>query len=525
MKSLSLLLIIPLLFSCAEKEKKQEPKQVIKLAFSAPVQSLDPRNSLGPSTHLLDMLYEGLMRLGPKGEIIPGVAESFTISEDQKTYTFKLRNSYWSNGDPVTAYDFEYAWKKSVSPLQARESAFLFYAIKNVKACLEKKVGVDDVGIVALDEKTLKVELEHPAPYFLALCVRSTYAPIRKGIELKNFKWGNGMNENFVTNGPFLVKRWKEGEIYVEKNPSYWDSRSMKIDGIQIVIVPDGNTQFLLYEKGELDWVGQPTGSIPPDIRAHAYKKGELQVMDAVGLHMFFLNSEKPPFNNKNFRKALAYAIDRQSLVDHIFQLGEKPAMGILNADIAVTDKPYFENGNIELAKKHLDRALLEMGMALEDLPTLTLSQRDGSFNLTVNQAIQQQLHANLGLHVEIDQLDFPVHMNQMIKGDYEIADITWSSVIKDPSYTLNVFRYRNSDMNVSFWEHLTYQDLLKEADEEIDLEKRREHLHLAEMLLMEEMPVIPLCFSKIYFACNKHLKGVYISSLKEIDFRYAYFE
>ncbi|MDJ0651505.1 MAG: ABC transporter substrate-binding protein [Simkaniaceae bacterium] len=219
------------------------------------------------------------MRLGPKGEVVPGVAESFTISENQKTYTFKLRDSYWSNGDPVTAYDFEYAWKKSVDPLHAKMSAFLFYRIKNARARLEKKVGVDDVGITALDEKTLRVELEYPTPYFLSLCTVAAYAPIHKEIDLRDSQWANNLNENFVTNGPFSLKKWQKSvEIYVEKNPSYWDSRSLKIDGIQIAVVSDDNTQYLMYEKGELDWIGKPFSSIPPDIRAHTYRKGELQL-------------------------------------------------------------------------------------------------------------------------------------------------------------------------------------------------------------------------------------------------------
>ncbi|MDJ0651506.1 MAG: ABC transporter substrate-binding protein [Simkaniaceae bacterium] len=240
---------------------------------------------------------------------------------------------------------------------------------------------------------------------------------------------------------------------------------------------------------------------------------------------MLYLNTEKPPFNNKNFRKALSYSIDRQSLVDHIFQLGEKPAMALFSGDLAVTDKPYFKDGNIKLAKKHLDRALIEMGMTLQDLPTLTLSQRESLFSSTVNQAIQQQLHTNLGVHVEIDQTDAAVLISRMCKGDYEFGAMTWCSMIKDPIYTLDAFRYRDSTMNICFWEHPTYQDFPEKVDNEIDLEKRREYMHHAEALLMEEMPVIPLCFDKAHFLCNKRLKGAYISFIGQFELRYAYFE
>nr|MDJ0652448.1 peptide ABC transporter substrate-binding protein [Simkaniaceae bacterium] len=428
--------------------------------------------------------------------------------------------------DPVTAYDFEYAWKKFVNPLYSQHSAYLFYKIKNAQACFEKKVGVDSVGIVALDGKTLKVELEHPTPYFLSLCALSSYAPIHKEIDLRNSQWANDANENFVNNGPFLLKKWQKGvEVYVEKNPNYWDSRCVKIDGIQIGIVSDENTQVLMYEKGELDWIGQPIGPISIDTSVNLDKKGELQSANIFTLNWLLLNTEKFPFNNKNFRKAVSYAINRQSLVDHIFQLDEKPAMGILNGDLSVTDTPYFEDGNVELAKKHLDQALLEMGTTLEDLPTLTLSQRDTTFSSTVNQAIQQQLYATLGLRVKFDQADWLIHLDRVVKGDYEFAEMKWFSVIRDPSYTLDAFRYRNSNVNMSFWEHPTYQYLLNQADNEIDPEKRWGYLHRAEALLMEEMPVVPICFDKAHFLCNKHLKGVYISPSKEFEFRYAYFE
>ncbi|MCP5504396.1 MAG: peptide ABC transporter substrate-binding protein [Chlamydiales bacterium] len=526
-KSFLLFLILPFVFSCGKREEKQNPKQIIKLSILSQVRSLDPRISNEyPSVHVINMLYEGLMRLGPQGEIIPGVAESFTISEDQKTYTFHLRDSNWSNGDPVTAYDFEHAWKKSVNPLYARTGAFTFYTIKNVAACLEKKVSVDDVGIWALDDKTLKVELEHPAPYFLSLCACSTYAPIHKAIDLIDPQWANDVNEHFVNNGPFLIKGWKKSvEIYVEKNPNYWDKDCVKIDGIQIQILPDANTQYLLFEKGELDWIGYPLNPLPVDIVGNTYKKGELQVIDSYGLYWFFVNTEKPPFNNKNFRKAVSYAINRKSIADHIFQLGEEPAMGILNGDLAVYDKPYFEDGNIELAKEYLDRALKEMGTTLEDLPPITLSQRACLFTSRVNQAVQQQLYANLGLHIEIDQADWPVHFNRMSKGDYEFGEMGWNSWLKDPIYMLDTFRNRSFATNMSRWEHPIYQEFLRKSDNEIDPEKRKEYMHQAEEFLMEEMPVIPLCFNKLHFMCNEHLKGIFISPLKEIDFRYAYFE
>ncbi len=526
-KSFFILLLIPFLFSCGRKHEKSKEGNIVKLSILSQVRSLDPRISNEyPSVHVINMLYEGLMRLGPNGEIIPGVAESVSISEDQKTYTFYLRDSMWSNGDPVTAHDFEYAWKKSINPLHARTGAYTFYTIKNASACLEKKVDIGDVGIRAIDDKTLEVELDHPAPYFLSLCASSTYAPIHKRFDLEDPHWANGVNDHFVNNGPFILKRWKKGvEIYLESNPNYWDAQCVKIGGIHIQILPDANTQYLLYQKKELDWVGFPFNSLPIDVIGVLYEKGELQVIDAYGLDWFFVNTEKPPFDNKNFRKAISFAIDRKSIAEHIFQLGEEPAMGILNGELSLQKEPYFEDGNIELAKKHLSLALEEMGTTLEELPQVVICESARFATSPAIQEVQQQLSLALGLHIEIDQADWPVHFNRMSKGDFQFGAMGWNSLIKDPIYMLDTFRHRSSATNMSRWEHPVYQELLKKSDNEIDPEKRKEYMHRAEAVLMEEMVVIPLCFSRLHYLSNKNLKGVYMSSFYEIDFRYAYFE
>ena len=515
------------LFSC-NKNDPHKDKREVNISFLSSVRSLDPRISNEyPSCHIINMIYEGLMRLGPDGAITPGVAASYTISEDHKTYTFHLRDSTWSNGDPVTAYDFEYAWKKSVNPLHAKTGAYTFYVIKNVSACLEKKVGVEDVGIRALDQKTLEVELEHPAPYFLSLCACSTYSPIHKNFDKSDPKWASNVNEHLVFNGPFIVAEWRKGvEVHLKKNPTYWDAETVKIPGIKVQMIEDGNTQYSLFEKGELDWIGEPLNPLPFDIIADCHQKEKLKVIDAYGLYWFFVNTEAPPFNNKNLRKAFAYALNRKEISDHVFQLGETPALGILSKGLAVQDTPYFEDGNTALAQKCFAEALKEMNLSLENLPTITLSQRAG--NLCTNrmvQAVQDQLRKVLGVKIKIDQADFPTHFTRMSKGDYEFGEMGWNSWLKDPIYMLNTFRNRSLATNMSRWEDSRYQELLDLSDSEVDPVKRNEYLSQAEELLMEEMPVIPLCYTRLHYLHNPKLKGVYVSPLKELDLRYAYFE
>ncbi|MCB1109603.1 MAG: peptide ABC transporter substrate-binding protein [Chlamydiia bacterium] len=526
-KALFSFLLLFLLFSCGKKSHQEHGNRVINLTVIAPIRSLDPRiSNESPCTHIITMLFEGLMCLGPNGEILPGVAESYELSEDQCTYTFHLRDSQWSNGDPVTAYDFEYAWKKSVNPLTAHNGAVTFYVIKNVEACISKQARIDEVGIRALNAKTLQVELEHPAAYFPYLCASSTYSPVHKGLVEKNPQWANTANSDFVCNGPFVIKHWKKSvELYVEKNPLFWNAEVVAIPGIRIQIITDATTQCFLFEKGELDWLGQPFNSIPRDLIAGKEFIEQSNTIDAYGLFWFFLNTEKPPFNNKNFRKAVAYALDREAMAQHVFQLGEEPAMGILNKGISVHDQPYFRDCDIATARKYLNNALEEMGYTLETLPPVKMSQRSCLFTSRVTQAVQEQLRKHLGIAVEIEHADWPVHFVQVQKGDYEMGEMPWHSWLKDPIYMLDTFRSRDLGINMSRWENPEYKELLVLADHEIDPVKRKEYLHQAESFLMEEMPIVPICFTKLFYLSNPRLKGVYLSPLKEIEFRYAYFE
>ncbi|MCB1107043.1 MAG: peptide ABC transporter substrate-binding protein [Chlamydiia bacterium] len=519
-KILLILFLIPVLFSCHKKKEKGYTDRFVNLAFDSSVRSLDPRISNDyPSVHLINMLYEGLMRLGPNGEILPGVAESVDISEDQCSYLFHLRDSKWSNGDPVTAYDFEYAWKKSVDPATAKNGAFTFYAIKNVEACLHKEVSIEEVGIRALDSKTFEVTLEHPAPYFLSLCTCGTYSPVHKQLSQDSF------SQTGPFNGPFVLKSWRKNvELCIEKNPSYWDAGAVALPGIRIYIIQDNHTQLCMFEKNELDWMGQPFTPFPLDCLGDSQITSQIEYIDVYGLVWYFVNTQKPPFSNKNFRKAVAYALDRSAITEHILQFGEEPAMGILNQELSVQNKPYFEDGNIALAKEYFSKALEELALTEEDL-SFVLSHFSGTTTSRIAQAVQGQLRQTLGLKVEVHQTDWPVLFNQLTKGDFEIGQVTWSSWLRDPIYMLDTFRSQNLATNMSRWEHPRYQELLSLSDHETNPVKRKEYLRQAEELLMEEMPVIPLCYVKLQYLRNPRLKGVYVSPLKEVDFRYAYFE
>lgn len=532
-KLLGILAMLSLLSAgCGKRDKKHSSlkngERMVNVAIANPIRSLDPRvGNEYPSAFAVRVLFEGLLRMGEDGKLFPGMAKSYEISEDKTIYTFHLRDAKWSNGDQVTAYDFEYAWKKAVNPMFAKTGAFTFYAIKNVKACFQGKVDVGEVGVKAINKETLIVTLEHPAPYFLSLTSCPTFMPINKRIDLEKSDWSNNADDYFTSNGPFILGEWKKGDsIILKKNQNYWNAQDVALPGIRILIVENSITQFYLFEKGELDWFGDPLlGTIPPEILKSSQNRDQIHSQEAFGLYWFFVNTESYPFNNKNLRKALAYAINRGQIAEHVLQMGEQPAMGILADGFNFGNGPYFEDGNLIKARQYFELALKELNLDRNEFPKLVLSIGRTGTSFRLNQAIQQQWFEALGIEVELDQKEWPVHFTTLSEGDYQVGEAQWVSWLYDPIYLLETFRIKSLSSNMSRWEHPEYRYLLDLSDNELDRDKRLEYLQRAETVLMEEMPVIPICFTRVCYMSNPQLKGVYISPLKELDFRWAYFE
>lgn len=535
MKSLPLLFVLLLTCCIGCNKAKQaistndpsKDKSLLRICFSSEVQSFDPRLSIDlPSEHALKMLFEGLMRFNLEDKLIPAVADSYEISEDQKTYTFHLRPTQWSNEEKVTAHDFEYAWKKAIDPSFKGAGVQNFYPIKNVQDVVQGKKAIDEVGIRCLDDKTLVVELEHPTPYFLEVVSYSCFSPVHKDTDLKDPKWASQVGPAFVCNGPFLLQKHKfDDEIVVLKNPHYWDASHVRLAGIKIAIIKDAQTQLGMFEKNDLQWIGKPVTKLPLDAVPHLRRTGIISQLPSLGVQWFFLNTTVFPFNNKKMRKAFAYAINREEITSHILQEGETPALGILPQHIAVSHVPYFLDYDVAEAKKLFNEALEELGITKEQLPIITLSHTTTDYNQRIAQVIQQQWYEAFGIRVNLEHSDWKVHYQKLVSGNFQIGAMGWNSWLRDPIYMLQTFRDSTDSVNMSRWINPHYQQLLAASEEEIDPMKRKAIFYEAEKLLMDEMPVIPLYFTAISYAKSKMLKDVYVSELNKIDFKWAYLE
>lgn len=524
---LFLVLLLAIFMSGCGKKQAQVEERKLNIAFDTEIKTLDPRVGADyPTAHAIRMLFDGLMRRDEKGGIAPAVAESYVVSEDLTVYTFKLRESVWNDGEPVTAHDFEYAWKKTLTPKTLGHGAQNFYFIKNAQKCAEGKVPVDEVGIKALDDHTLEVELEYPVPYFLEVLACSLFYPIPKHLDEEDSAWSYRTNHTFVCNGPFQLKEWKRSDyLEVVKNHSYWDEKNVHLPGIKVQVVGDGMTQLFLYEKKELDWIGDPMCDLPLEAIDSLKSDSNYSTYESPDIYWYFVNTEKFPFTNKKLRKALAYAVNRQEIIDHIYHGGGMTAQGIVSPCFQIQNRPCFEDGNVEKAKILFEEALEELGLTRETFPTITIkfaTKRDGLNR--ISQAVQQYWEQMFGIKVILQNADWPVHFSSVQKGDYEIGLMGWVSFMGDPIYMLQTFKYKDDLVNMSNWQSEEYVKLLDASNYESNSQKRNKILIEAEKVLMEEMPIIPLCYTEMDYLKTPELIGVNLPPSGEIDFKFASF-
>lgn len=497
--------------------------QTVSVSLSGDLEAFDPRLVRSSYAVTLEhMLFEGLMRKNYAGRILPAIAESFVVSEDGCTYTFTLRSSVWSDGTPLTAHDFEYAWKSVLSPHFPAPNAYQLYVLKNGRAAKSGEVPLDDVGVKALDDHTLEVVLTTPTPYFLELTTTHFYSPVNRLWASELSEMGGGDPFSMLTNGPFMLSSWKLGdEISVVKNPRYWDNAHVRLDRVNFVITDD-STALQMFQRGKLDWVGSPLGFIPSDAVTTLKEQKKLIITPADGTHFFRVNTGSFPLNNVNIRKALAYAIDRKSIVNHVTQAGQPAATGLVPKHLGIQERPYFEDGNTPEAWSHFQEGLKELAISKDDIPPITLCYAQQERSHKIAQAVQHQWEKALGIKVILETCERSVLIDKLSHNNYQISMGSWFGDIADPINFLEVFKYKDTSTNHTLWENEEYISLLDNSSIETDPIVRRELLSKAEGIIISEMPLIP-----IYHATFNHLSrglvGVYFSSLGYLDFTYAF--
>jgi oligopeptide transport system substrate-binding protein len=514
------LIILLICTSCSSKNH-----EALRMNIGGEPPTLDPRKARElQSMTITKMFFEGLTRMNQDEQAELAMAEKIDVSEDGKIYTFHLRNAVWNTGAKVTAHDFVYAWSKVLDPHFPADQVFQMYVIKNGKACKDGKVIFEQVGVKALDDRTLQVELEHPTPYFLELTALPVYFPVSQKVDETHPHWANDA-ETLVGNGPFMIKDWKHNDhLYAVKNSSYWDASHVKLKKIDLLMV-DESTELKMYERGDLDWAGSPLSTIPVGALKDLKQQGQLQVKPFLATYFFRTNVESEPFQHPLMRKAFALAIKRSEIVEHVTQGDQLPATGLIPPSLGVQLAPYFKDGDQESAQVAFEEALAAEGLNRETMPTISLMYIAGERNHLIAQTVQDQWKNTLGIDVQLHAMERKVFFDRISKRNFQLAVGSWTADFSDSMNFLEIFKFKAGGSNNTGWENLRYRELLDEALEVNDLQQRRKIFQECESILIEEMPIIPLFHYTLLYVSKQNVKGVVLSHLGGLDFKWAYME
>lgn len=486
--------------------------------------SLDPRKVRQLSgLALVRGLFDGLMRINREGKPDLAVAERVAISPDGKTYTFYLRKSHWSNGDPVTAHDFAYAWKTRLTPDFPSDTADVLYVIKQAKAAKEGRVPLSEVGVRAESDHILVVELENPTAYFLELVAHPSWVPVNQQVDQKTPHWFQNAS-SYVSNGPFSIASWEHASsLVLQKNPSYWDQEAVHLSGIEFYMLAE-ETELNMFEKKEVDWAGSPLSTLPLDAIKSFKKTPLFGSITGCSTDFLRLNTRLDFLSDPRIRRALALAINRKELTEHVTQGGQVPALGLIPPSIEGGGNLYFADADVVEATRLFEEALRDRGLKKENLPEISYLYRSSARNHLLSQAIQQQWKEVLGFNIKLESVESKVFFSRISKKDYQIAFGNWVADFADPINFLEVFKTKEGSNNTE-WENRSYAELLDKASVLPRSETRLALLKEAEEILMKEMPIIPLYYMSMVYVVQPYVKGIALSPMAQIDFKWAEIE
>ncbi|HAH96841.1 MAG TPA: ABC transporter substrate-binding protein [Firmicutes bacterium] len=491
-------------------------------------ETLDPAKSTGvaESTILLN-LHEGLTRLDKDGNPAPGIAEKWDISKDGKTYTFHLRNAKWNNGDPITAQDFEWSWKRALAPETMAEYAYQLWYIKGAQAYTEGTGKAADVAVKAINDRTLQVELNAPTGYWLSLCAFPTLLPVHpKTVEANPDKWFMSP-KTYISAGPFKMTEWKHNsQLVLEKNPLYWDAKNVKLNKVVITLIDSQITELTMFETGELDYGDNP----PPAEFPRLQKEKKLAISPYLGCYYYLLNVNVKPLSDVRVRHALSMAIDRTTITQ-ITAGGQKPATAYVpfgipdlksGTDFRTAGGAYLkETAQVAEAKKLLADAGYADG---KGFPTLSILYNTNEMHKTIAEAIQEMWKKNLGINVTLTNQEWGVYLESRNTGDYSVARAGWIGDYVDPMTFLDMWVTGggNNDTN---WGSPKYDELIKTVMNSGVQAERVKAMHAAEDILMKEMPIIPIYFYTRPYLMKPWVKDMIRLVTGHIDLKYSYIE
>jgi oligopeptide transport system substrate-binding protein len=537
-KNTAALMALLLITGCGEQDKTDQTtesgeiyggdsgielakEQVFRKNNGAEPGTLDPHRAEGvPASNILRDLFEGLVVELPNGEYIPGVAESWTVSEDSKRYVFKIRkNAKWSNGDAFTAYDYVYSFKRSVDPKTLSNYSSMLYPIKNARAIVMGEASPEQLGVYSEDENTLVVELEKPTPYFLSLLTHSTTYPVhRESIE----KLGKLFTRpgNLVSNGAFKLEEWRvQSHIKIIKNEQYWDNENTTLEATYYYSLDDANSALKRYRANELDF----TDTIPLEQLTLIKNRmaGEYRVAPYFGSYYYGFNNTKAPFkNNPKLRTALNMAIDRDILVNIVIGAGQIPAYSFVPPVKTFQPiEPEWSTWSKEKREAEALRLYQEAGYSKDKPLEVEILYNTSENHKKVALAVAAMWKQALGAKTILRNQEWKVFLDtRRMQNETQIFRGGWIGDYDDP-YTFSQMLHAENEMNHPGYNSKEYNRLVDLAATKNAGEDRLNDLRAAERVLTKDLPIIPL-----YFYVSQHMVKPWVIGLEDnvMDHHYS---
>jgi ABC-type oligopeptide transport system substrate-binding subunit len=509
------------LLSCTSGGRSSGDIQELRIGLGANPESLDPHQARGtPEDQVILNLFEGLTEYNPEtAEPMPALAERWESNQDATQYTFYLRqDARWSNGDPVTAHDFVYSWRRILDPRTASPYASMLYPIRQAEGFNRGKAR--DIGVEAVDDYTLRVHMERPTAFFVQMTPHSAFRPVhRPTVERWNREWTKA--EHLVVNGPYKLLEWLPNDkLVLQKNPAYREAARVRIERATFYLAEDFNALLNLYQTGEIDTLVSgllPTPSIPL-----LRKKSDYVTGPYLSLYYYMLNVTRPPFDNKKVRLALNLSLDRQQICDKLLQAGQRPARTLTPSDFGgAYPRPQGVQYDPSQAKQFMREAGYSDGQGLRFRITFNTAE----LHRQLAEAIQAQwTEVFPRIQIELVNLEWQVYLATMRQMDYEMIRRYWTADYNDP-FTFLELMLSGSSNNYTGWANAAYDQMVVQANASVDPVERLKLLAQAEGLALEDAPFIPLYEGVTYFLTKPYVRGWHSNILDRHPLKFVWLE
>ncbi|MDL2215484.1 peptide ABC transporter substrate-binding protein [Ruminococcaceae bacterium OttesenSCG-928-N02] len=480
----------------------------------------------GYSFNAVYMMVDGLLSLDEQAVPVPALAQEWEYDEQTLTYTFHLReDATWNNGEAVTAHDFVFAWRTIVTPETAADYAYLLYMIKNGAAVFEGGMPAEELGVQAIDDYTLEVQLEQPCGYALFMFTFPTFFPINESMYTEFGDLYATDVQYMAMNGRYLMTEWvHEDHITFEANPAYYAPETVGVEKITFVMISDSNAAANAFRAGEIDILPQIAGEIVPVLAAEGHNVNNYNNNSA----RYLAFNQEGVFGNENIRRAFAYAYSRADLANVVLADGSIPAysfcsevfMGYEDTFIVEAGAPFFDDANVAQAVDYLELGMEELGITRDDFAGITIIVDENSIYQKVVAYLLEQWKINLGVEITAEVMPKKSRLERQKNRDFDIAYATWGPDYNDPNTYLELGRSTVLSGNNWNYNNPHYDELLALAAAESDVQQRMAYLAECELIMSGDCVVSPMYFECANYAISPKVAN-YVPSGFNIPLRY----